>query len=117
MKIPKLIEEIKSEILGSDYELSFAFVSIEQIKKLNAEYRKKNEPTDILSFPLSKKSGEILISKQIVKLKCKEFNMSPQEYLIFLVIHGLLHLKGLHHSAKMTAYEFAYHNRFGRRHL
>jgi len=117
MKNLKLIEEIKSEILGKEYELSFSFVSSAKIQKLNRIYRSKNKPTDILSFPLSKKDGEILICKKIAKLKSKDFNMKAEEYLVLLVIHGILHLKGLTHGAKMTEYELSYHSRYRRRHL
>ncbi len=117
MQTSKLIEEIKAEILGENYDLSFAFVNKKTIKEVNSKYRGKNEPTDVLSFTLSKTSGEILICKEIAKLKSKNFNMEPSEYLIFLVIHGMLHLKGFDHSAKMSAYELSYHSRFRRRHL
>ncbi len=111
------VDKIKEEILGKQYELSFAFVSKNKIKFLNKTYRKKDEPTDILSFPLSKKDGEILICKDIAKIKAKKFEMTFQDYLLFLVIHGMLHLKGLEHNAKMERYERIYHNRYRHRHL
>ena len=117
MKNPKIVEEIKRDILGEEYDLSFAFITKSKIKQLNNKFREKNEPTDVLSFALSATSGELLICQDIAKLKSKSFNMSAQEYLIFLVIHGLLHLKGLDHGAKMEAYELSYHSRYRRRHL
>jgi len=101
----KLVEEIKKEILGNKYELSLAFVNKEKIKKVNSEYRKKDEPTDVLSLSLSKNSGEILICKEIAKLKSKSFKMEPKKYLNFLVIHAILHLKGLKHGDKMERAE------------
>ena len=106
------IEELKEEILGGEYELSFAFVRKNKIKELNKKYRKKDEPTDILSFPLSEDSGEILICKEIAKQKSKDFNMTFKNYLIFLVIHGLLHLKGLKHGDKMEKLEKRYLENF-----
>lgn len=111
------IEEIKNEILGKRYELSFSFISKSQIKSLNKKYRKINKPTDVLSFSLEKNSGEILICKEIAKQKSKEFNMTPANYLIFLVIHACLHLKGFEHGDKMEQYEFSHYNRYRRRHL
>ncbi|MEK7642441.1 MAG: rRNA maturation RNase YbeY [Patescibacteria group bacterium] len=117
MKHSKLIEEIKAKILGPKYELSFVFVAKNKIRALNKKFRNKNEPTDILSFPLSKTSGEILICREIAKLKSTDFNMKPQSFLIFLVIHGMLHLKGMKHGAKMEKYELSYYSRYRRRHL
>lgn len=111
------IEDIKNEILGKQYELSFAFISKNRIKLLNNTYRKKDEPTDILSFPLSKNSGEILICKTVAKTKASSFGKNLQEYILFLVIHGMLHLKGLHHGDRMEKYELTYYSRYRRRYL
>lgn len=123
-RIEKLVEATKKEILGKQYELSFAFISKSKIKQLNGKYRSKNEPTDILSFPLEKNLGEIFICKEIAKQKSKKFldpiTQSPinfENYLIFLVIHGCLHLKGLGHGAKMEAYELTHYSQYRRRHL
>ncbi len=113
----KLIEEIKGDILGKKYDLSFAFISENKIHELNRELRKKDVPTDILSFSLSKTSGEILICKKIAKLKSKDFKFGAEKYLLFLVIHGLLHLKGMSHGDKMERYELSYYSRYRRRHL
>jgi probable rRNA maturation factor len=112
-----LIEEIKRDVLGEKYDLSFAYVKKDEIHRLNKLYRKKDKPTDVLSFPLSKTSGELLICKEIAKLKAKDFKMEPQEFLIFLVIHGMLHLKGMRHGSKMEAYERTHCSRYRHRHL
>lgn len=111
------IERIKIDILGKKFDLSFAFVSKREIKRLNRIYRKKDEPTDILSFPLDKTSGEILICREMAKTKSVKFGMGFKNYLLFLVIHGLLHLKGLRHGSKMEKYEFTYYSRYRCRHL
>ncbi|MFH0804327.1 MAG: rRNA maturation RNase YbeY [Candidatus Zambryskibacteria bacterium] len=114
-KIP--VEKIKEDILGKRYELSFAFIDKKEIKSLNKKYRKKNEATDILSFPLDKNNGEILICKEVAKTKAKNFGKNFKEYLLFLVIHGMLHLKGMEHSSKMDKYELTYYSRYRRRYL
>jgi len=111
------IEKIKDEILGKRYELSFSFISKNKIRALNKKYRGKDEPTDILSFPLDKNLGEILICKEIVEKKSKDFNLKSDDYLLFLVIHGALHLKGMTHSSKMKRYELKYYSRHRHRHL
>jgi probable rRNA maturation factor len=112
-----LVEQIKNDILGKQYELSVCFVSKNKIKSLNKKYRKKNETTDILSFPISDKMGEIFICPAVAKIKSKKFYPVYENYLLFLVIHGSLHLKGLDHSDKMEAYEFTHYSRYRRRHI
>lgn len=103
------IEKIKNDILGKNYDLSVVFVSENKIRSLNKKYRKINKPTDVLSFSLSKNLGEILICKKIAQKK--------KNPVLFLVIHGMLHLKGLEHSDKMEAYERTYYNRYRCGHL
>lgn len=102
------INGIKNKILGKHYELSFAFVSKNKIRELNRTYRDKDEPTDILSFPLDKSHGEILICKEIAKKKSKDFGLTFDDYLVFLIIHGCLHLKGLVHGSRMEKLEEKY---------
>lgn len=106
------IEKLKDEILGKDYDLSFSFVYKNKIHELNKIYRSKDKPTDILSFPLDKKSGEILICKEIAKQKSKDFDMTPKNYLLFLTVHGMLHLKGFKHGEKMEKLEKKYYKKF-----
>ena len=106
-------EEIKQTILGSKYELSLVFIPAKKIQALNKTYRKINRPTDILSFPLSKTSGEIFICKTEAKKMAPEFDRPYDNFLTFLFIHGLVHLKGYNHGAKMEKMEQKYRKLFG----
>jgi len=65
---------LKGENRGTK-TVSLAFVSKEEIKKLNNKFRKKNNPTDVLSFKLSEKNflGEILICPEVVKKNAKKY--------------------------------------------
>ncbi|MEK7116704.1 MAG: rRNA maturation RNase YbeY [Patescibacteria group bacterium] len=117
MKIKLPIEKIKNDILGKRYELSVVFTGKNKIKSLNKKYRKKNVATDILSFNLSPSMGEIFICPEIAKTKSAKFDMTFPNYLLFLVIHAIFHLKGMEHSSKMERYELAYYSRYRYRHL
>lgn len=114
-KLP--FEKIRSDILGKKYELSLVIVGTKRIRTLNKKFRNKDYATDVLSFELSKNSGEIFICPIIAKSKSGKFGMDFENYLLFLVIHACLHLKGMEHSSKMNRYEFTYHSRYRRRHL
>ena len=102
---------IKEDILGKDYNPSLAFIGKNKSKFLNNKYRGKNNPTNILSFPLSKNEGEILICPDIVKTETKKFGRTYRELLGFLVIHGCLHLKGYEHGGRMDRAEEKYLSR------
>lgn len=98
-------DKIKNSILGKNYEVSIILIGSKRSKKINFDTRKKDYPTDVLSFNIDKNIGEILITPEVANKKSKKFKMSFQKYLIFLVIHALLHLKGLKHGAKMEQAE------------
>lgn len=104
--------EIKNKILGRGYSLSLAFIGKKKSQELNYTYRQKNNPTNILSFPLSKTEGEILICPAVVKTETKKFGKNYARLLVFLVIHGCLHLKGMVHSSTMEKAEEKYLSRF-----
>ena len=122
-KIGKIFK-IAEKVLDEDFEnayLSVNFVSDEQIKRLNREFRKIDKVTDVLSFPnLQKKAGEslknfqsdadfdtnmlflgdVVISKNVAKTQAREFGHSMKREVCFLALHGLLHLLGYDHIEK-----------------
>ena len=111
-KIPKLpFLSIKEDILGTDYNLSIAFVGEKKSQEINKQYRNKNKHTNILSFNLNKKSGELVLCPPIIKKEFKNFNRTLPEFMRFLIIHGMLHLKGMKHGKKMEKAEKKYLSR------
>ncbi len=104
---------IKDEILGNDYEMTFTIVDAPKMKKLNLSYRNKNSATDILSFPLSEKEGEIYICPSESVREAEKFNRSYDNFIVFLFIHGCTHLKGFDHGGTMERLEVKYRKKFG----
>ncbi len=105
-KLPRLpFASIKEAILGPTYDLSVSFVGKGTQKKFNSIYRGKDKTTNVLSFPLSKNSGEITFDLVQVKRDAPLFEMTYSQFLKFLFIHGCLHLKGFEHSSTMEKQE------------
>src|SRR3989338_5823878 len=105
-KLPRLpFAEMKNKILGTQYDLSIAFVGRNKSKELNNKFRGKNKATNILSFNYSKKSGELVINLECVRRDAPNFDKPYIKFLGFLVIHGMLHLKGYEHSSIMERLE------------
>ncbi len=95
--------KIKDDVLGKKYELSLAFLSPKEMLAVTKKHKKKDHVSNVLSFPLSPTSGEILI--------CKE---AAAPYTVgYLFIHGLCHLKGYKHSATMESVERRYLKKWG----
>jgi ssRNA-specific RNase YbeY (16S rRNA maturation enzyme) len=98
---------MQKAVLGARYDLSVAFLSPRKMREA-MRYRYgaaagKKPVSNVLSFSLSKTSGEILICKSAAKPYSVEF----------LFIHGLLHLKGRRHGATMKREEDRLLERFG----
>lgn len=105
-KLPSLpFVRVKDEILGIKFELSLAFVDMATMQKLSVEYKGDNTHTNILTFPLDINEAEIVMNLQTIRSAAKHFDMRYHEHLLFLFIHGCLHLKGYTHGPEMEALE------------
>ena len=96
-----ILHTLKSERCPQDTHVSVAFVADSKIKQMNATYRKKDSVTDILAFPMHEKEfpqicrsilGEIVISAESAEIQAKNMNITFDEEMIRLSIHGTLHL-------------------------
>ncbi len=96
-------QSAKNHVLGKQYDLSLVFVGKDRMRTLNREHRKKDYTTDILSFEIDCCCGEIFINPDKARSKAKEFDRAPENYLKFLFIHGLYHLKGMDHENDSAA--------------
>ena len=82
-----------------DAEVSLAFVDNTTIQQLNKRYLQHDEPTDVLSFPLSEPNarrlaGELVIGAEVAQVEAQSRGHPVQAELALYVIHGLLHLCG-----------------------
>ena len=96
----------KYRFLNKKVSVNLVLSNNENIKRLNKNFRKKNKPTDILSFPFKKKIkinkktfiGDIIISYNFIdKPKAQKLNIFKKK-LIKVFIHGFLHLLGFDHK-------------------
>jgi probable rRNA maturation factor len=81
------------------YEVSLAFVDNATIHRLNKRYLDHDEPTDVLSFPLSEPgarrlAGELVLGAEVARDQAAARCHDVQAELALYVIHGLLHLCG-----------------------
>lgn len=106
------IESIKNDILGKRYSLSIAFVTPQKSREINRKYRKIDKATNILSFALGKNWGELVLCKALIKKEAKNLGKPFSKWLGFLVIHGMLHLKGFRHGSIMERAEKGYDQKY-----
>lgn len=99
-----------------DAQISLTFVDNEEIRRINAEFREKDAPTDVLSFPMLEFDengdiidaeydfdgetvilGDIIISTERALEQAEEFGHSFVREVAFLCVHSMLHLLGYDH--------------------
>ena len=108
-KFNKLLKKFK--ITSNVQEISIFLTKNEKMRQLNLRFRKKNKPTDVLSFPINivKKKigylGDIAISYEIVNKRSKKSNFNYEFDKMW--VHGYLHLLGYDHK-KIREFEKMY---------
>jgi len=102
----ELLENIAQSLTSREIDLTIC--NNETIQEYNKEYRQKDQPTDVLSFPIENDIiisdenvmplGSIVISIDFVVSKAEEFKHTNSDELALLFIHGLLHILGYDHE-------------------
>ena len=105
--------DLKNKILGAKYELSILFADTKTSRRLNRDYRSKDRATNMLSFSYSKTSGELVLHLPTIRKERAAFRMTEQNFITYLVIHGMLHLKGYAHGSTMETRERTLKKFFG----
>lgn len=95
--------------LKDEAEVSVSFVSDSEIKEINRDYREKDEVTDVISFAflddedepviegMPSVLGDIIINTNRAREQAAEYGHSYEREILFLSLHGFLHLLGFDH--------------------
>lgn len=89
-------------------EVSVSFVSKEEIREINAEYRSKDTVTDVLSFPQYENLveimsepylclGDVIICPERAAEQAEEYGHSYEREMVYLMVHSIFHLLGYDH--------------------
>lgn len=94
-------------------ELCIRFASDNSVHELNREWRGKDKPTDVLSFPMQEgpdfdageSLGDIIIAVPYSRRAAAELQLSATDHMLHLIVHGTLHLLGYDHIGDDEAEE------------
>lgn len=96
----------------SNYELTIRLVDETESQQLNHQYRDKNKPTNVLSFPFEVPDGidinllgDLIICTSVVETEAKQQQKPLNHHWAHMVIHGCLHLLGYDHISNEEAAE------------
>ncbi|OGC67335.1 rRNA maturation RNase YbeY [candidate division WWE3 bacterium RIFOXYC2_FULL_40_11] len=100
------MEDLRMQISKKDIQIQITITNDATIQKLNKDFRKKDFPTDVLSFELNERVGEdgkmllgeVIINKDQAQRQAAEYGNDLEHELADLAAHGVLHLLGVHHE-------------------
>ncbi len=85
-------------------EMTIRIVEKQESQQLNRDYRCKDNPTNVLSFPFESPPeielpllGDLVICKDVVETEAKEQNITVESHWAHMIVHGVLHLLGYDH--------------------
>lgn len=99
--IERLVRRAAGAALGrKKASLTVALASDAAVRKLNARDRRKDRPTNVLSYPSGDKAflGDIVLARQTVWREARQQNKTAKAHVSHLVVHGTLHLLGYDHE-------------------
>ena len=111
----KVVEKASKELAlqaNAETELSLVFTDDGEIQSLNAQWRGKDKPTNVLSFPafpiksgdpLPVMLGDVILACETVMREAQEEDKPLQNHIAHLVLHGFLHLLGYDHETVADA--------------
>jgi len=93
-------------LAGADTEISVKFASDAEVHALNAEWRGKDKPTNVLSFPMAEPDalahapmlGDIVLARGVCAAEARDKRIPVESHAAHLVVHGMLHLLGYDHE-------------------
>ena len=104
-KLEKIALAILELVDRAAAELSLVLIGNREMQKLNAGYRRKDYPTDVLSFLVEGKVpaeisllGEVIISVEKAAQQARERARTLEKEMVTLLIHGIVHLLGYDHE-------------------
>lgn len=104
---PTLIKKWVKEATPHSGQLTLRFVNQAEGKALNAAFRNKSKPTNVLTFPydLTKKTlaADVIFCLPVIQKEAIEQNKAIRAHLAHLIIHGCLHAQGLDHEVEKDA--------------
>jgi probable rRNA maturation factor len=96
----RIVRRILEDNGAASYAVSVSFVSDKEITRLNRERLNRSGATDVIAFDLSTSGlpldtvGDVYISKDTALANSNRFGVRPEEELLRLVVHGVLHVLG-----------------------
>lgn len=84
-------------------EVQVIKISAQESRRLNLKFRPKNSPANVLSFRYGGDYGEILVCPGVIQQEAKTAGHTYKYQMTWMILHGMLHLAGVHHETSKVA--------------
>ena len=84
-------------------DIALRVVGGAEARRLNSTFRKKNYPTNVLSFPYGGGNGDVVLCHPVIAKEARRQGKSLRSHYAHLVVHGILHLRGHDHLRSADA--------------
>jgi probable rRNA maturation factor len=88
---------------GNVSHITLRIVGEREGRRLNSKFRKKQNATNVLSFPYGKGAGDVVLCHPVIAREARAQGKSIAAHYAHLVVHGILHLRGYDHEKKRDA--------------
>ena len=91
---------VRAATANAKLSLTVALADDKRVQALNARDRKKNKPTNVLSYPSNEREyvGDVVLARQTVWREARSQGKTAADHVAHLVVHGTLHLMGYDHE-------------------
>lgn len=111
-RLRRVLEEVQTRCGLHEGVVTLVLCGTAAVRSLNRKFRKRDEATDVLSFPMGLRAadgelylGDIIIAVPVAFRQAREKGRSLEHELVFLAVHGFLHLLGYNHGRDMEQRE------------
>jgi probable rRNA maturation factor len=123
--LQQFCERVRQELEFAPESVTIQLISDDSMARLNKAFRKKDGPTDVLSFPANRSprgkraseyAGDIAISPETARRNARRFSRSLPTEMRILILHGMIHLAGFDHESdhgEMDRFERRLRKRLG----
>ena len=105
--VAAIVEAVLDAERVEECEVGVVLLGEHEMREINREHRGKDEPTDVLSFPIDEDDdldgvtrmlGDVVVCVPVLERQAAEQGVGPGEELVDLLVHGVLHLLGYDHE-------------------
>lgn len=101
----RLWHAVHDHVGHADDDITVRVVDEEESRRLNLQYRKKDTPTNVLTFSYGDATHDVALCMSVAQREANERGVVLRDYVALLLVHAFLHAVGMDHEQSAAAAE------------